>query len=141
MRGEVEKGDAQPRRSMMLKKSAPGPRKNSICQFTPDFQGMTGLAVRFNQTRKLQPRPPRQAAKLHLFFDAISRLPRNSFCMANPTPPIASATIDTPAQLGGVGHDAGKWQRGNEGAPAGSPLGRGRPGRPAFTCAPSAGHR
>lgn len=28
---------------------------------------MTGLAVRFNQTRKLQPRPPRQAAKLHLF--------------------------------------------------------------------------
>lgn len=36
-----------------------------------------------------------------------------------------SAIIDTPAQLGGAGHDAGKWQHGNEGAPAGSPLGRG----------------
>lgn len=29
------------------------------------------------------------------------------------------------SSLGGAGHDAGKWQHGNEGAPAGSPLGRG----------------
>lgn len=43
MRGEVEKkGDAQPRQSMMLKKSAPGPKKKINLSVYPGFSGDDG---------------------------------------------------------------------------------------------------
>lgn len=99
MRGEVKKkGDAQPRQSMMLKKSAPGPKKKINLSVYPGFSGDDGAG--------------RPILRHHRHASSTGRSWTRRWQMAT-------------------------RERGSSRRLAAR---EGRPGRPAFTCARSAGH-